>query len=374
MNPRKRHRPLLLAGILLVLAPLACNVPGAATPTQLPPTLTSTPVQVGEASPTPSPTLAATDTPVPDVVSPGGCTLNAAYVADVTVPDDTEFAPGKAFTKVWRVRNSGTCTWETGTQLVFVSGQPMGGPAAVDAPSLAPRSTTDFSVNLTAPAHPGTYRGNWQLQAPDGTRFGSVIYVQIIVPSPATETPTPTPELTVTPTITPTTTPTPTTPTVPPPFDTVWETLDEEEGALGPPAADAVLVRWTADQRFDRGYMYWRNNQRSPADYVYVLYYQGGTDATQGTWERYEDTWTEDMDEFPCPQVGPPNGPIRGFGKVWCDHEAVRLDLAAAIEPEAGFYAGFQDFDAGTLLWASRLHFVYAVFADGTWQRFDEIP
>jgi hypothetical protein len=52
-----------------------------------------------------------------------GCTLNGAYVADGTVPDDTGFAPGEVFTKVWRVRNSGTCTWGAGTQLVFAPGE-----------------------------------------------------------------------------------------------------------------------------------------------------------------------------------------------------------------------------------------------------------
>jgi len=121
-------------------------------------------------------------------------------VADVTVPDNTEFAPGAAFTKVWRVGNSGTCTWEAGTQLVFVSGEPLGGPAAVDVPAVAPDSNTDVSVDLVAPATPGTYRSTWQLQSPEGVRFGSQIYVQIVVPEPATETPTPTEEPTATPT------------------------------------------------------------------------------------------------------------------------------------------------------------------------------
>jgi hypothetical protein len=106
-------------------------------------------------------------------------------VADVTVPDNTEFAPGAAFTKVWRVGNSGTCTWEAGTQLVFVSGEPLGGPAAVDVPAVAPDSNTDVSVDLIAPATPGTYRSTWQLQSPEGVRFGSQIYVQIVVPEPA---------------------------------------------------------------------------------------------------------------------------------------------------------------------------------------------
>ena len=206
MSTKKNIHPLFAAAALLLLAILACNTPGQ-TPTQTP---TAAP-QAGEASPTPTsspPTTAtdtpvATDTPAPDVSGPGGCTLNAAYVADVTVPDNSEFQPGTGFVKTWRLRNSGTCAWEEGTQLVFASGEQMGG-AAVDVPATAPGSNTDVSVNLTAPNAPGTYKGTWQLQAPDGTRFGSMVYVQIIVPSPATDTPEPTVEPTVEPTEEPT--------------------------------------------------------------------------------------------------------------------------------------------------------------------------
>jgi len=202
MNTRKNRRPWVLVGAFLVLAALACNAPGAAIPTQVPAAIPPTPTasQVGEASPTPPSLPAATATPVPDVSGPGGCTLNATYVADVTVPDNTVFAPGKAFTKTWRMRNSGTCTWKTGTQLVFLSGNPMGGPTAAGIPSVVPDSNTDVSVDLVAPSTPGTYRSTWQLQSPDGVRFGSQVYVQIIVPEPVTATPT----STATPTITPT--------------------------------------------------------------------------------------------------------------------------------------------------------------------------
>ena len=200
MNTRNSYRPFVVTGMCLILAALACNAPGAATPTTSPSAPTEPPV--AEASPTPSPppaattaaTTAATATPVPDVSGPGGCTLNASYVADVTVPDNTKYAPSKTFTKVWRLRNSGTCTWEAGSQLAFVSGEPLGGPAAVDVSPVTPGSNTDVSVDLIAPDTPGTYRSTWQLQDPDGVRFGSQVYVQIVVPAPATATPTPTEE------------------------------------------------------------------------------------------------------------------------------------------------------------------------------------
>ncbi len=133
-----------------------------------------------------------TPTAMPDVMGEGGCTLNASYVADVTIPDDTELAPGTSFVKTWRLRNSGSCDWEDGFELIFVSGEPMGGPVSVVVPATAAGSMVDVSVNLVAPGSPGTYRGNWRMRSDTGTVFGTQVYVQIVVPEPATSTPNPT--------------------------------------------------------------------------------------------------------------------------------------------------------------------------------------
>ena len=141
-----------------------------------------------------------TPTPVPDEEGEGGCTLNAAYAADVTVPDDTEMSPGETFVKTWRIRNSGTCDWGPGFTLVFVGGDQMGGPASVPVPATAAGSTVDVSVNMAAPSSYGTYRGNWRVQSDTGTVFGSSVYVRIVVPEPATAMPTPTEEPTEEPT------------------------------------------------------------------------------------------------------------------------------------------------------------------------------
>jgi hypothetical protein len=143
---------------------------------------------------------------------------------------------------------------------------------------------------------------------------------------------------------------------------------------MGAPTSEAVLVRSTADQQFETGYFFWRNNEGSPRDYIYVLYYQGGTNPTTGDWERYRDDWTDDMDELTCSEADTPNGPVRGFGKVWCEHQPVRQGTGAAIEPEGGFYGGFQDFENGVLLWSPRLQYIYALFDSGTWERFQESP
>src|SRR5207244_11620966 len=83
-------------------------------------------LEAGAASDTPSGSLA-TGTPSP---TPGGpCINNAHFVADVTVPDGTEFMPGQPIDKQWRVKNTGTCDWGADYRLVLVSGNAMGAPS-----------------------------------------------------------------------------------------------------------------------------------------------------------------------------------------------------------------------------------------------------
>jgi hypothetical protein len=124
-----------------------------------------------------------------------------AYLADITIPDGTLFTPGSAFIKTWRIKNSGTCDWKDGTQLVFADGEQMSGPAAVSVPVTAPDTNADISVKLAAPVTPGTYTGRWRMRSPDGTVYGTLTVV-IVVPGTPTATATMTPTLTATPAMT----------------------------------------------------------------------------------------------------------------------------------------------------------------------------
>jgi len=97
----------------------------------------------------------------------------AQFVADVTIPDGTTFAPNVAFTKTWRLKNIGTCTWTTSYSLVFDSGSKMGGPTSVNLPkSVAPGQTVDISIGLTAPSGAGHYIGYWKFKNASGVLFG----------------------------------------------------------------------------------------------------------------------------------------------------------------------------------------------------------
>jgi hypothetical protein len=101
------------------------------------------------------------------------CTDRAQFVADVTVPDGTRYDPGATFTKTWKLRNVGTCTWTNSYTMFFESGTQMGSTASVNIPTnTAPNATVDVSVNMTAPSTAGFYRGYWKFKNASGVAFG----------------------------------------------------------------------------------------------------------------------------------------------------------------------------------------------------------
>jgi ABC-type amino acid transport substrate-binding protein/heat shock protein HslJ len=145
--------------------------------------------------PTPAPTAVpqATPAPVQPAPTPTGCIDNMSYVADLNYDDQNMTAPpvmkpGQSFVKSWRIRNSGTCTWDSTYYLAYASGNSpaaqMGGQPTYINGTVAPGATYDISVNLTAPTQPGVYQGFWQMKNGKGTAFGTKVYVGIQVLAP----------------------------------------------------------------------------------------------------------------------------------------------------------------------------------------------
>lgn len=115
--------------------------------------------------------------------NPPDCVNNVAFVADVTIPDNTAVAANTAFDKTWRLRNTGTCTWTPDYQIVFSDGETFGTPDSYPFPTaVTPGSEYDLTLSLTAPATAGSYQGAWQLKNSSGDPFGDPIYVLITVP------------------------------------------------------------------------------------------------------------------------------------------------------------------------------------------------
>ncbi len=114
---------------------------------------------------------------------------NARYVADLTVPDDTEFASGTNFVKAWRIENIGSAIWGDGYHLVFLGGEPMAEILGYPIPPTQPGQTADLTIFMTAPETPGTYVSLWRLQDARGNWFGEVLFTRIKVPGTAVSIP-----------------------------------------------------------------------------------------------------------------------------------------------------------------------------------------
>ena len=349
--------------ILLFSAVLmACNL---TTPTAImTPTAEGTMSTTPTATPThlpPLPTINATSssTPTPEgIETEDGCRLNADFLSDVTIPDDTPMMPDETFRKTWEIKNNGTCDWQPGTLLVFIDGDALSAPPSVLAPAAAAGDTVNLSVDFVAPMAPGTYRSEWQLQTPDGIRFGDTIYVQIIVVAPKV---TPIP-----PTRTTGPTPTPSTPTLKPKciepdeiFQPVLEQADELDMEITCAVDDPYTVKGASQQYWSnvahpnplryRSFMIWR----ADTEQIYAI--DGWDIGAFRAWVNvHQDTWEESEPEVApaCDTLEPPEGylmPVRGFGKVWCANN-YSTSLGWPSDPEDAITLTIQEMSRGLLI------------------------
>ncbi len=199
----RRPSALSFLGIVAIIAILAsgCNLQFSQSDTaavQTGAALTVEAALTGAAptatnTPPPFPTVPTATATVPSAtsapaVSPTSSCDAAAFITDVTYPDGTEVNAGDGFTKTWRLKNVGSCSWTPSYALVFTGGESMGGPAAQSlVGNVNPGQTVDLSVTLTAPSSNGTHTSNWGLRNAAGVIF-SHFYVQISVGAGATST------------------------------------------------------------------------------------------------------------------------------------------------------------------------------------------
>ncbi len=125
--------------------------------------------QIATATP---PTLATT---IPATVTsqPIPCD-QVEFVRDVNFPDDTTVEPGQVFTKIWELKNTGSCTWNSNYAIVFDSGESMGvAPATqLTSGSVAPQQIVQVSLTFTVPNKVGTFQANFKLRNSAGVVFG----------------------------------------------------------------------------------------------------------------------------------------------------------------------------------------------------------
>ena len=120
------------------------------------------------------------------------CVDAATFVADVTMPDGTSIMPETPFDKIWRIKNSGTCTWTTDYKLVHVGGYLFGASTVSFniQHGVAPGESIDLLVHMLSPKPTGSYQSDWKLQNAKGHNFGigknrnTPFWVKIVVTNP----------------------------------------------------------------------------------------------------------------------------------------------------------------------------------------------
>jgi hypothetical protein len=194
-----KNRLFIIPASVLILALLACNAQAAGTPiadlsaagTAVAQTVAAQALIPATGNPAtatvvPATVAAPTNTPIPP---PTTVCDNAKFISE-TIPDGTTETANASFTKTWRLKNVGACTWSSSYAVVFDSGTAMGAPASVPlSGTVAPGQEIDVAVPMQAPSAPGSYTGNWKLRNASSVLFGlgasnGDFWVKINVPTP----------------------------------------------------------------------------------------------------------------------------------------------------------------------------------------------
>ena len=173
----------------LALTPSITPIPSS------PATITPTTTPILPTSATASPSLTVTlasVTLVPTVVL-----ADRAQWVSQSIPDDTVFAPGEAFTMTWQLKNVGASTWKPTYLLRYYSGDLFGAPKEVAlGQQVLPGATIEITLKMKAPGAAGKYRSDWVLSSETRSNFKDAVFLKITVVVPPTVTRAPTPSAT----------------------------------------------------------------------------------------------------------------------------------------------------------------------------------
>jgi hypothetical protein len=176
---------------IAIAAAVSTQLANLPTATVVPSSTPETPTPTSTPSPTTNPpTQTVTPTPpypYPYITwTPSTCDYSA-FLADLDIVDYSKIPPGITFTKTWRIKNIGTCTWTTQYRFQYISGNPMGADTIYLPRVVPPGETIDLSLQMTAPDIEEDYSNFWRLRNTAGEIFGTTFYVAIEVSNGAGE-------------------------------------------------------------------------------------------------------------------------------------------------------------------------------------------
>ena len=132
---------------------------------------------------TPTKTPTATFTVTPNLL----CN-KAQFIKDVTIPDGSILRGGIRESKVWEVKNVGSCVWNKNYKLKAVNNS-----TAINVPPVSltkdvlPGETVQLSVAIDLPIQEGSFEVNWMLESDLGEIFGvgdsgkSPLWLKVII-------------------------------------------------------------------------------------------------------------------------------------------------------------------------------------------------
>jgi hypothetical protein len=141
------------------------------TRTQPKPMLVPTPTQI--ATPRPSQPILPTQTPE--------CFNNLTFINDATIPDGALVSPGSVLDKQWLIQNSGTCNWDYGYRLRFISGELLGASPEYSLYPARAATAANLRIVFTAPLEAGMHVSEWQAFDSMGIPFGDSFYIKVEV-------------------------------------------------------------------------------------------------------------------------------------------------------------------------------------------------
>jgi next-to-BRCA1 protein 1 len=131
-------------------------------------------------------------TSVPVATQPISTADNSAWVADVSVPDGTKFYLNESFTKIWKVKNTGSTTWDNTYSLVNIDGNTWGAKDIIPlTATVQPGQEVQLKISFHAPKVLGEQFSRWKLMNSASQIFGQELYVYIDVDTSAKKTATP---------------------------------------------------------------------------------------------------------------------------------------------------------------------------------------
>ena len=108
---------------------------------------------------------------------------DSAFEQDITHPDGTVVKKGTEFTKIWRIRNTGTIPWR-GRYLTRLNDTPCRAPKRVEIRAVQPGEPVDIAVRVRASDSPGRCKIYWKMTDEAGTQLLSAkkpIFLDVVV-------------------------------------------------------------------------------------------------------------------------------------------------------------------------------------------------